>query len=340
MAEEQRSLSVRIQRPNAVRRDDIVTADVDDALLRVFYVRMARIRAFEMRVADLVAAGTVADARVNVGLEAVAIGACTAMRGEDFLVSTDRPHGHLLAKGVEPRFIFAELLALSGGLAAGKAGSRFLADPRVGVLGSFPNGEGLPIAVGAALSCRSRGTEQIVVAMVDESAVQTGALAESVALARRWRLPVVFIHERIETATGLIAQPVVDTAPGWGIPAAAVDGGDPVVVFRVVSEAVGRARAGDGPSLIEAPVRWPRGRETGGTMMDPIGHLGERLRGFGLLTIDDEQIVEARAREEMDEAFAWAESSPVPDSAVAFREVYGRPIDPIYPLIDGGRRVP
>lgn len=345
MTEQQRALPVRMIRPGNVRREDQAVATVDDPLLRVFYVRMLRIRAFELRVAELIAKGIVDGMQLSAGQEAIAVGACSALRDEDLIVSCDRPNGHALAKGVDSRRLFAEMLGRQGGLSRGKAGPGFTVDLSRGVLGSYLNGAGLSIAVGAAFTIRYRRADQVVLAFADDGAVRSGSLSEAVTVATLWKLPVIFLYENtLLTPEALqrhrAAEYLIDLAPGWGLPGAAFDGADPVAVFHAVTEAVGAARAGSGPAFLEARLDPPRGilpndgtPDAEARQRDPIARLADRLMSMGVLTAEDQQLVEARARDETAADLDWADNQPPPPNSEIFRDVYFNPIDRHWPLL-------
>jgi pyruvate dehydrogenase E1 component alpha subunit len=347
MVDQRRDIPVRLLRAAALRSEEQAPTSVDDALLRVLYVRMVRIRAFELRVAGLIAEGALPGLHLSAGQEAVAVGACSALRDEDYLISTDRPHGHLLAKGVAPRALLAELLTRADGLSGGKGGPTLLVDTAHGALGGFHGGDGLPIAVGAAFTVRYRQRDLVVLAFLNDDAIGSGAFAEAANLAALRKLPVVFVYENLLTEPGAyravraLDYPI-DAAPGWGMAGVAIDGTDPVAVFRAVGEAVALARAGGGPSFIEARLEPPRGvlptegaTDEDARRRDPLVRFAERLRTMRLLTAEDEALVERRAREEADADLAWARSRPAPDLAGIFADVYHTPIDRAWPWRGG-----
>lgn len=347
MIDQRRDLPFRLLRAAALRSEEQALAHLDDALLRVMYIRMIRIRAFEIRIARLVEEGLLTGVHLSAGQETIAVGACSALREEDYVISTERPHGHLLAKGVPSRPLLAELLTRADGLAGGKGGPTFLTDPDRGVLGAFADGGGLPIAVGVAFAIRYQRREQVVLAFLNDAAVGSGAFAEAANLASLWKLPIVFLYENTltEPEAHLAVRAVdylVDLAPGWGMTGVAVDGSDPVAVFRATGEAVALARAGDGPSFVEARLDPPRGLlPTDGSpddearRRDPIVRFAERLRAMGLLTIEDEVMVERRAREEAEADLVWARGRPGPDPARILGDSYLQSTDRRWPLQGG-----
>ena len=202
------------------------------------YRQMVRIRAFEHRIYELYRGGEIrGSSHAYVGEEAIAVGACAAIRRDDFITSTHRGHGHCIAKGAEPKRMMAELLGKATGYCKGKGGSMHIADVDAGNLGANGIvGGGIGIATGAALSCRIRGSDQVCLCFFGDGANNQGALHECANLAGIWKLPVVYVCEnnrfamstRVEHATGVSDLAVRATA--WGFPGVAVDGNDPIAV--------------------------------------------------------------------------------------------------------------
>ena len=230
-----------------------------DLDLLAAYRTMWLIRVFEDRVQALFSQGDVSGTtHLCQGQEAVSVGACMALRRDDYITCTYRGHGHVLAKGADPARALAEIMGRENGLCRGLGGSMHLADATCGALGSFAIvGAGLPVAAGAAWSARLRGTDQVAVAFFGDGAVNIGAFHESLNLAAVWKLPVIFICENNLygeytpfAATSPVAH-VVDRATAYAMPASRVDGNDVEHVFGAVDQAVARARGGDGPTLIE-----------------------------------------------------------------------------------------
>ena len=235
-----------------------------DQLLEM-YAAMLRVRLFEERARELYAGGRIPGfIHLSLGQEGVAVGVCAALRRDDYLLSTHRGHGHLIAKGGSLRALMAELYGKATGCCKGKGGSMHIADASVGYLGA--NGvltAGCVLAPGVGLSIQMRKTDQVVVAIFGDGAANRGPFHEGVNLAALWRAPAVFVCENnwwasttahaVSTAGGSIAA----RAAGYGIPGVTVDGNDVLAVFEAVGEAVARARRGEGPSLVEAQtIRW------------------------------------------------------------------------------------
>jgi acetoin:2,6-dichlorophenolindophenol oxidoreductase subunit alpha len=226
---------------------------------------MWTIRRFEEAVDDLFARGLMhGTMHLSIGQEAVPTGTCLALRDGDYITSTHRGHGHCIAKGARLDAMMAELLAKETGYCRGRGGSMHIADVATGNLGA--NGivaGGVPIAAGAALAVQMRRGTQVVVSFFGDGAVNEGAWHEGVNLAAIWDLPVVFVCENnhygmsMPVARASKVDRLATRAAGYGIPGVTVDGNDPQAVHDAVAEAAHRARAGQGPSLVEAVTyRW------------------------------------------------------------------------------------
>ncbi len=226
--------------------------------------RMLLIRGFEERVADLYRDGLVPGfVHLSIGQEAAAVGACWPLRPDDVITSTHRGHGHCLAKGLDPRGMFAELMGRDAGTNRGRGGSMHIADPKLGIFGA--NGivaAGLPIAVGAAAAAQLRGLDGVAVAFFGDGAAAQGAFHEAVNLASVWELPVIFFCENngyseFSPTAAQHATTLERRAIGYGVPYRAVDGNDVVATARTMRGAVSAARAGLGPVIVEAATyRW------------------------------------------------------------------------------------
>ncbi|OGL06840.1 MAG: pyruvate dehydrogenase (acetyl-transferring) E1 component subunit alpha [Candidatus Rokubacteria bacterium RIFCSPLOWO2_02_FULL_68_19] len=313
-----------------------------DQLLEM-YAAMLRVRLFEERARELYAGGRIPGfIHLSVGQEAVAVGVCAALRRDDYLLSTHRGHGHLIAKGGSLRALMAELYGKATGCCKGKGGSMHIADASVGYLGA--NGvlaAGCVLAPGVGLSIQMRKTDQVVVAIFGDGAANRGPFHEGVNLAALWRAPAVFVCENnrwasttaqaVSTAGGSIAQ----RAAGYGIPGVTVDGNEVLAVFEAVGEAVARARRGEGPSLVEAQtIRWLghyegdpqlyRGKDevAEGRSRDPVGRLRQVLEERNLLDAAHAVRIEAAVKGEIDDAVAFAEASPLPDARAAFEDLF------------------
>jgi pyruvate dehydrogenase E1 component alpha subunit len=273
-----------------------------------------------------------------------------ALRDDDWMTGNHRSHGHPIAKGGDVRRAMAELLGKSTGFCKGKGGSMHLADFSVGILGeSGILGSSIPTAVGAALGSRLQGNDRVAVPFFGDGASNEGAFHESVNLAAVWKLPVVFLCENNQYAvTSSFKQMVAsdnisDRSVAYNIPGVLVDGQDVIAMYEAVSEAVARARAGQGPSLIEGRtyryyehslglnriVRDPYRQEEEideWRRRDPIDIHKERLLSQNVATQAEIDEMEAEVVAQIDEATEFARQSPYPEPEDLFKDMYANPI--------------
>ncbi len=307
---------------------------------------MIRIRTFEERVRELFSAGRLPGfVHLSIGQEAVAAGACCALNPDDYVLSTHRGHGHMIAKGAATARMMAELYGKRTGSCKGKGGSMHIADASVGVLGA--NGVvagGLTVAAGVGLSIRQRRSGQVCVCFFGDGAANRGPVHEALNLAVIWKLPVIFLCENngwASTTSHRYACAVGDVAvraSGYGLQGIVVDGMDAEAVHGAVAGAVASARAGGGPAFIEAKVvRWQghyegdpqgyrdRSEVAAGKHRDPIQGLAAALVTSGILRDGDVAAFFDAAREEIDRAVAFGESSPLPSADDALDDLFARP---------------
>jgi pyruvate dehydrogenase E1 component alpha subunit len=307
--------------------------------------RMMMIRAFEERTEKLIDRGDVIGVmHSSIGQEAACVGACMALRDDDYITGTHRSHGHPIAKGSKVDRLVAELMGRSTGVCGGMGGSMHLADFSVGSLGeSAIVGSSIGIAVGAALANKLRNLDRVSLAFFGDGAANTGICHEGMNMAAVWRLPVVFFCENNRYAvTTPLAQAtplehIADRAASYGMPGTTVDGQDVRAVRAAVDEAVTRARRGEGPSIVEAltyrygdhsyrlgalsgkrdaeEVAYWRGR-------DPIRIETERLREEGIVTDDDLATLAAGVKAELDAAVEFGRASPYPSKEDLWRNMY------------------
>jgi pyruvate dehydrogenase E1 component alpha subunit len=307
------------------------------------YTGMLRVRMFEERVRELFAGGRIPGfLHTSVGQEGIAVGVCSALRADDYVLSTHRGHGHLVAKGGALRGLMAELYGKATGLCHGKGGTMHVADVSVGYLGA--NGvlaSGCVLAPGVGLSIRQRKSSQVVVTLFGDGAANRGPFHEGINMAALWKLPVIFVCENnrwasttahgLSTAGGSIAA----RAAGYGIPGESIDGNDVLAVWRATTQAVERARGGGGPSLIEAhTIRWVghhegdaqayRTREEAaeGRRRDPIARLGARLAERKMLDAEHAARIRASIAAEIEDAVTFAEASPLPSPEDALTDLF------------------
>ena len=307
------------------------------------FTTMNKIRQFETRVRQFFADGRIPGfVHLYIGEEAIATGACATLRKEDCITSTHRGHGHLIAKGGDLKLMMAEIFGKKTGYCKGKGGSMHIAAVELGILGANGIvGGGGPIANGAALAFQYRGQDNVAVCFFGDGASNQGTTQEAMNLASAWSLPVVFVNENngygisCPTSKSMAITDIADRAAAYDMPGVVVDGNDVLAVYEAVSEAVRRAREGEGPSLIECKTyRW-RGHFEGDACVyrdenevqswverDPIKKLEEKLQDQGILSPEKSgEIRDALARE-LEVAVAFAEESPLPSGDELEEDVY------------------
>jgi pyruvate dehydrogenase E1 component alpha subunit len=322
-----------------------LTAQISDDALLDLHRRMVRIRLFEETAGKLMEDGKIPGAlHLYVGQEAVAAGVMVHLGNDDWITSTHRGHGHLIAKGGAFDRMFAELYGKATGYCKGKGGSMHICNMELGMLGANGIvGGGPPIAVGAAFSCRFRKTTNVACTFFGDGASNEGAFHEAANLAGLYRLPVVFVCENngfgeyTAQANHQAIVDVADRAAGYGMPGVVVDGMDAVAVYEAAGEAIDRARRGDGPTLLECKTyrfydhvgvrgmglsyrtdeevaRWKQ--------RDPITLLEARLAEHDILAPEAARAVHDEVTEEVRSAVAYAESSPMPEPGALLEDVY------------------
>ncbi|MBA7501227.1 Acetoin:2,6-dichlorophenolindophenol oxidoreductase subunit alpha [subsurface metagenome] len=307
------------------------------------YKTMVRIRAFEERVFKEFTAGNIPGfVHLYSGEEAIATGACANLRPDDYITSTHRGHGHLIAKGGKTDRMMAELYGKKTGYNKGKGGSMHIADMDLGILGANGiAGAGIPIATGAALSAKLRRADQVAICFFGDGASNTSRFHEGVNLAACLNLPVVYVIEnnlyaisvRISAACKIVN--LADRASAYGIPGKTVDGNDVLAVYEAVREAVTRARKGEGPTLVECKTHRRHGHWAGDAQSyvgkeeidewlkkDPIPRFRKKLVEMGVLTGEDADRIDWEIDEEIGKAVKFAEESPLPDPEEVFTDVY------------------
>jgi TPP-dependent pyruvate/acetoin dehydrogenase alpha subunit len=315
---------------------------MSDDLLEM-YEQMAVIRRTEKAAYDLFMTGLVkGTTHLAAGHEAVAVGASAALRPDDYVFATYRGHHHAMARGATAEECLAELMSRSTGICKAKGGSMHLTKADHGMLGSYAIvGAHLPMAVGAAWSAQLRGTGQVAVAFFGDGATNIGAFHEALNLASVWKLPVIFICENnfyMEyTPIGAVTateHPAAGRAPAYNIPAEIVDGNDVVVMREAVRKAVERARAGGGPTVIEAetyrqyghsradPATYRPAEEVERWLKrDPIDLARAHLEARGV-TPDQIAQIDERAKAHVDAAVEAAKNAPEADPDEAFTDVW------------------
>ncbi|MBI4240164.1 MAG: thiamine pyrophosphate-dependent dehydrogenase E1 component subunit alpha [Candidatus Rokubacteria bacterium] len=287
--------------------------------LITLYRTMRLIRRFEERVVELVNRDEIPGVTHEyVGQEAVATGVCHALRPDDVITSTHRGHGHILAKGGDPRRMIAELMGKAAGYNRGRGGSMHIADLSLGIFGANGIvGAGAPIACGAALAAKLEKTDRVAVAFFGDGGMNQGVVHEALNLAAIWKLPVLFVCENNGYA---ISAPISQMAAverlavravGYGMPGESVDGMDVLAVYGATTHAVERARGGGGPTLLECRTyRF-------------VGHFtAEKARGIKYRT--DDEIAEWRTRDPLETYPAWLKQEGICDPAQVDAEVEAR----------------
>jgi acetoin:2,6-dichlorophenolindophenol oxidoreductase subunit alpha len=329
----------------------------DGELWRELYRRMVRIRIFEDEAGRIGAKGEIPGAlHTAAGQEGEVVGACMALRRDDYMVGNHRSHGHPIGKGAALGPLMAELFGKKTGVCHGKGGSMHLADFSVGSLGETSIvGSGMPVAVGAALGSKLKQNDRVTLCFFGDGASNEGTFHESLNLASIWKLPVIFLCENngygaTTPVAAVMAVPnVADRAPGYAIPGWIVDGQDVVLVYERVREAVERARRGEGPTLIEAKTyRYAdhavnlgpgfavdRGEELAQwRQRDPIALFRARMieAGIGEQVVKD---IEAQERAAVADAIEFARASPFPEYEQAFDDTFGERLPLPQPFASG-----
>ena len=307
------------------------------------YRMQLALRLFEKRAYDLFLENLVkGTSHLSLGQEAIAAGFAAAMRPTDWTFATYRGHAHTLARGVPMTPVLAELLGRTNGLMAGKGGSMHLTSVEHGVMGSYAIiGAHLPIACGAAWSAQYRGTDQVAVAFFGDGSTNIGAFHEALNFAAIWKLPVVFVCENNlwmeytrTTEVTSVEHPAADRASAYGLESIIVDGNDADAVYEVAAVAIARARAGEGPSMIEAmtyrhgghsradPGKYRPDSEVAEWMgKDPIPRYHTRLLELGAT---ETQLVEIERDvvREVDQATEEAKAGAVPGEDLLMKDVW------------------
>ncbi|MCK5302386.1 MAG: thiamine pyrophosphate-dependent dehydrogenase E1 component subunit alpha [Candidatus Thorarchaeota archaeon] len=307
------------------------------------YTRTLKVRLFEEKVWDLFGENLVPGTlHLYLGQEAVAAGVTMALKKSDWVQSTHRGHGHVVAKGADMKAALAELLGKRTGSCKGKGGSMHITEFKAGVLGATGVvASGLPIAVGAALSCQMRGTKEVVACFFGDGASNNGTFGESLNMSAIWKLPVIWIVENNFYAMGTPitltcpSQSIAQRAEAYCIPSCVVDGNNAVEVYEATSEAVKRAREGGGPSLIECQTYRMRGH----SRFDPAKYRPKEEVDFWLrkdavetilnsalekkaLTKKEAKDIRRKLQKEVDNAADFAVKSEYPEPQEVLDDVF------------------
>lgn len=309
------------------------------------YKTMLRIRRFEEKIEELVLSGKISGfVHLYIGEEATATGVCSAIKDTDYITSTHRGHGHLIAKGGDVKLMMAEIFGKQTGYCRGKGGSMHIADMDLGSLGANGIvGGGPPLATGAGLTCWYKGSKGVSICFFGDGASNQGTTHEAMNLASILKLPVVFVAENNHFAEFTRQsrhqniESIAERAVAYDIPGVVVDGNDLLAVYEATSEAVARARDGQGPTLLECMTYRVKGHFVGDPEMyrgveevdewkddtkDPIKRFEVLLTEMGLLTPEKIQEIRASVHQELEDAVVFADQSPEPELKELFTDVY------------------
>ncbi len=318
--------------------DRLSAAELREALRRMHLIRQFEEGAEQAYMRGLIH-GTM---HLSIGQEASAVGICTALGAGDKITSTHRGHGHCIGKGADPARMFAEFFGKEDGYCRGRGGSMHIADVAQGNLGANGIvGGGLPIAVGAALAMRQQKRTDVVACFFGDGASNEGAFHEALNMAALWKLAVVFVCENNQygmstsTERSMSVSNVADRAAGYNIPARIVDGNSFADVADAAFEAVDRARAGRGPSLVECKTYRIRGHSRSDrnryrtrdeieawSARDPITRFEAELLELGILSGSDVRALREAVDAEIAAGIAFAQNSPPPQVAELLRDVH------------------
>ncbi len=334
---------------------------LDAEALERLYATMVRIRRFDEKTVELFNAGLVkGTAHSYVGQEAVAAGACATLRLDDYIVGNHRGHGHCIAKGARVDRMMAELMGRETGYCRGLGGSMHIAALDLNILGC--NGivaAGVPIGAGAALAAKLGKTDRVAIAFFGDGGANQGVVHEAMNLAAVWSLPIVFLCENNQYALSTASERttagegIASRAAGYSIPGVRVDGNDAIAVYEVVREAVERARAGRGPTLIEAVTyRWgghsmranlpeyrTKEEELEWMARDPIARLETRLVDENLVPPRRQKELREAVEVELDQAVAFATASAEPTVELMEAAVYAPHVRVSEPAVRTGREI-
>lgn len=317
--------------------------EVSKETMRDMYLRMVRIRQFETKAQNMFAEGIFPGfLHLYLGEEAVATGVCSCLRTDDYITSTHRGHGHIIAKGGDLKFMMAELCGKATGYCKGKDGSMHIADREKGILGANGIvGAGHDIAVGAGLSVLYRGTDQVCACFFGDGSTNQGTFHEALNMASIWKLPIIFVCENNNYGISMSQsrhqniKDVADRGVAYGIPGVAVDGNDVMAVMEAASAAVDRARKGQGPTLLECKTyRWrghfegdpgkykPKAEQEAWLKKDPLPRFQTFLKENQFLTQEELDALDRQVTEELEAAVQFAQESPDPTPDSVVQDVY------------------
>ena len=311
------------------------------------FKKMLLVRAFEVKAGELYSQNVIPGfIHLSIGEEASAGGTCSVLHGDDYVATTHRGHGHMIAKGADPKLMFAELFGKAAGYCKGKGGSMHIADFSIGILGANGVvGGGFPIIVGAGLSIKLRKTDQVGVVFFGDGAANRGTFHEAANMAAIWKLPVIFVCENNLYASttpaeyALAGGSVAERARAYGIPGFVTDGNDILGVRKTVAKMVKRAREGKGPGIVENKTYRHRGHYEGDPQKyrsekeieefarkcDPVELFRNILKKEGTLSYKLDKEIEVEVRHMIDEAVQYALEAPLPRPEEALEDLFVNP---------------
>jgi pyruvate dehydrogenase E1 component alpha subunit len=324
-------------------------AEMDRQTLVDIYHQMLLVRRFEEKSAEAYSAGKIGGfCHLYIGQEAVAIGAISAIRKDDYVLTSYREHAHAIAKGMSPESVMAELYGKATGCSKGKGGSMHMFNKEIGFLGGHAIvGGQIPLATGVAFASKYKGTDQVTLCFFGEAAVNQGAFHESLNLAQLWKLPCIFICENNQYGMGtsleraMSSHDISQKAYAYDIASEFVDGMDVLAVREATLRAVERARKDYLPTLLEVrtyrfmghSMSDPGNYRTRAEIerhqeRDPIKLFSASLKEEGVLSDSEFQKIEAEVKELVEKSVRFAEESPLPDPKELYTDVYANPIEP------------
>ncbi len=324
-------------------------ADLDRQTLVDIYHQMLLVRRFEEKSAEAYSAGKIGGfCHLYIGQEAVAIGAISAIRKDDYVLTSYREHAHAIAKGMSPESVMAELFGKATGCSKGKGGSMHMFDKEVNFLGGHAIVAGqIPLATGVAFASKYKGTDQVTLCFFGEAAVNQGAFHESLNMAQLWKLPCIYICENNQYGMGtsleraMSSHDISQKACAYDIAAEFVDGMDVLAVREATLRAVERARQNYLPTLLEVrtyrfmghSMSDPGNYRTRAEIerhqeRDPIKLFSASLKEENILSDSEFQKIDEQVKEQVEHAVQFAEQSPLPDPKELYTDVYANPIKP------------
>ncbi|HWN12068.1 MAG TPA: pyruvate dehydrogenase (acetyl-transferring) E1 component subunit alpha [Pyrinomonadaceae bacterium] len=322
---------------------------LDRETLIGIYHEMVLVRRFEEKAAEAYSSGKIGGfCHLYIGQEAVAIGALSAIRKDDYVLTSYREHAHAIAKGMTPESVMAELYGKAGGCSKGKGGSMHMFDREVNFLGGHGIVAGqIPLATGVAFATKYKGTDQVTLCFFGEAAVNQGAFHESLNMAQLWKLPCIYICENNQYGMGtslkraMSLQNIAQKGDGYEMAAEFVDGMDVLAVREATQRAVERARKDYLPTLLEVrtyrfmghSMSDPGNYRTRAEIelhqeRDPIKLFAASLKEEGVMTDAEFDEIEAKVKESVERSIQFAEESPLPDPSELFTDIYANPIVP------------